>query len=390
MEIVHNFLLNFRLAYRNIISAGLRTWLTITTLAFAFLLILFFNSLYTGWEYQGIRDQIDWEYADGQIIQTDYDKLDPFSIESGHAQMLDQPQLTPVLIRQGNLYPQGRLLPILIKGISVDQQIVKLPTAAFSQSKDDIPAIIGDGMATDNHLKIGDQILLRWKDKNGTFDAKQITIVDIFKTNVPTVDGGQIWVDIHTLWEMTGMQNEANYHLVKGTFEDNLSDQWRFESQQELLKEFVAMVDMKKGSSAFLYIILMFIALIAIFDSQVFSVFKRQKEIGTYIALGFTKKRVTFLFTLEGTMYAFIATIIGTAISVPLITWLGVEGVDLGNQDQSRQMGVTVGEKLYPMLTSGLLFSSVFWVILLSTIVSYLPVRKIAKMNTVDALKGKK
>ncbi|MBB3699298.1 FtsX-like permease family protein [Flammeovirga yaeyamensis] len=390
MEIVHNFLLNFRLAYRNIISAGLRTWLTITTLAFAFLLILFFNSLYTGWEYQGIRDQIDWEYADGQIIQTDYDKLDPFSIESGHSQILDQPQLTPVLIRQGNLYPQGRLLPILIKGIPADQQVVKLPTSSFLQSKDDIPAIIGDGMATDNHLKIGDKILLRWKDKNGTFDAKQITIVDIFKTNVPTVDGGQIWVDINTLWEMTGMQNEVTYHLVKGTFEDELSDQWRFEIQQELLKEFVAMVDMKKGSSAFLYIILMFIALIAIFDSQVFSVFKRQKEIGTYIALGFTKKRVTFLFTLEGTMYAFIATIIGTAISVPLITWLGVEGVDLGNQDQSRQMGVTVGEKLYPMLTSGLLFSSVFWVILLSTIVSYLPVRKIAKMNTVDALKGKK
>ncbi|OHX64214.1 ABC transporter permease [Flammeovirga pacifica] len=387
---IQDLLLNFKLAYKNIISAGLRTWLTITTLAFAFLLILFFNSLYTGWEYQGVKDQIDWEFADGQIIYKEFDKNDPFTIESGHHQMIKNENIAPVLIRQGNLYPQGRMLPIAIKGIPANQSIVKLPTHLFHESKEEFPVIIGEAMATNNHLKKGDKILLRWKDKNGTFDAKQITIVGIFHTNVPTIDMGQIWMDIDLLWKMTGLEKEASYHIVKGNYNHELKSQWRFESQQDLLKDFISMVEMKKGSSAFLYIILMFIALIAIFDSQVFSVFKRQKEIGTYIALGFTKKRVTLLLTIEGAMYAILATIIGSLISIPLISWLGVEGVTLSSKEQSQQMGITIGEKLYPMLTSKLLFSSIFWIILLSTIVSYLPVRKIAKMNTVDALKGKK
>ena len=44
-------------------------------------------------------------------------------------------------------------------------------------------------------------VTLRWRDKNGAFDAAEIIIANIFKTNVPTVDGGQIWIPIDQLQE---------------------------------------------------------------------------------------------------------------------------------------------------------------------------------------------
>ncbi|MBB6464054.1 ABC transporter permease [Flammeovirga kamogawensis] len=391
MNTLYHFTLSFKLAFRNIISSGLRTWLTIITLALAFVMILFFNSMYKGWEYQGIIDQEDWEFAQGHLTHPEYDKLDPFTIESGHGTFEDNPHAIPVLIIQANIYPEGRMLPILLKGIPSDQQIVKLPTHKFKHSEAEIPVIIGEGMAQNNHLKVGDKILMRWKDNKGTFDAKNVTIEAIFKTSVPTVDAGQIWIDINTLWSLTGKKQEATYFLCDADFDQSKTGDWKFSSKDELLKDFYAMIEMKSSSSVFLYGILMIIALIAIFDSQVFSVFKRQKEIGTYIALGFTKKRVTFLFTVEGVMYALLAIIVGTVIALPLISWLNTVGIPMSaNQEASKEMGVTIGEYIYPLLTTGLYLKTVLWIIGLSAIVSYLPVRKIAKMNTVDALKGKK
>ncbi|WP_044205867.1 ABC transporter permease [Flammeovirga sp. OC4] len=391
MDTLYNIGLSFRLAFRNIISSGLRTWLTITTLSLAFVMILFFNSMYTGWEYQGIRDQVNWEFAQGQVIHPDYDKLDPFTIESGHGKYEKDAHLTPVLIRQANIYPDGRMVPILLKGIPADQQIVELPTQLLKESKANIPALIGLGMAQDNNLKVGDTILMRWKDKNGTFDAQNITIAGIFETNVPTIDAGQIWIDLNRMNQLTGLQQEATYLLADAEYNQTTNASWNYQDKEALLKEFYELIELKRGGSSFLYGILMLIALIAIFDSQVFSVFKRQKEIGTYIALGFTKKRVTFLFTLEGTMYAFIATVVGSIIAIPLLSWLHEVGIPMtSNVDQSRKMGITVGEYIYPLLTPELFSKTVFWVVILSAVISYLPVRKIAKMNTVDALKGKK
>ncbi|WP_211093362.1 ABC transporter permease [Flammeovirga agarivorans] len=391
METIHNILLSFRLAFRNIISSGLRTWLTIITLSLAFVMILFFNSLYMGWEYQGIKDQVNWEFAEGQLIHADYDKMDPFTIESGHGQYSENAHLTPVLIRQANIYPDGRMLPILLKGIASEQDVVKLPTKVLSNSKVPIPVIIGQGMAQDNHLKKGDEILMRWKDKNGTFDAQNVTIVDIFETTVPTVDANQVWIGLEKLNQLTGFHQQATYLLADKEYKHQNIEGWEYESKQELLQPFYDLIEMKKGGSSFLYGILMLIALIAIFDSQVFSVFKRQKEIGTYIALGFTKKRVTFLFTLEGTMYAFIATIVGSAVAIPLIMWLNKVGIPMtSNLEQSRKMGITIDEFIYPLLTPELFFKTIILVVLLSAVISYLPVRKISKMNTVDALKGKK
>ena len=68
-----------------------------------------------------------------------------------------------------------------------------------------------------NHLKlgVGDKLLIRWRDKNGTFDAREIEIASVFKCDVPSVDKGQIYLRLEVLQEMMGMENEATL-LVAG------------------------------------------------------------------------------------------------------------------------------------------------------------------------------
>ena len=113
---------------------------------------------------------------------------------------------------------------------------------------------------------------------------------------------------------MTGHKDEATYFVANESFIDKKFDGWTFRSQESLLKVITDLVSQKKIQQSIVYILLMGIALLAIFDTQVLSIFRRQKEIGTLIALGMTRKRVVKLFTIEGALYSILAIVFGSIL----------------------------------------------------------------------------
>lgn len=381
--------LAFQLAYKNLMGAGLRTWLTAGILSFAFITILFINGLIDGWNQQAVEDTINWEIGQGQLQNENFDAFNPFSIESGHGNLhnANNKNLTPVLIRQASIYPQHRMITALLKGIDENQTVLKLPTQLFKQSAAQIPALIGKRMAESTMLKTGDEVLVRWRDKNGSFDAAQITIAGIFSTNVPSVDGGQIWIPIKKLWNMTGLTGEATLYIAGNNYQNKTYKGWSFKNHDFLLKDLNDTLAAERMTDSTLYIFLLAIALLAIFDTQVLSVFRRQKEIGTYIALGMTRSQVVRLFTIEGTMNSIFAVILGCVYGTPLLIYFAKTGISIPNA--SGDMGITIADTITPIFGVGLIIGTMALVIISSTIVSFLPSRKIANMNPVNALKGK-
>ncbi|MDD4216249.1 MAG: FtsX-like permease family protein [Bacteroidales bacterium] len=379
----------FQLAYKNLMGAGLRTWLNAGVLSFAFVVIIFYNGLIDGWNQQASIDGVNWEYGNGHLLNNDYDAFDSFSIEDGHG-ILPEDQLenlTPILINQATIYPQGRMMSAQLKGIDAKQTVIKIPTQLLLSSEAEIPALIGERMASSTNLKVGDNLLVRWRDKNGTYDAANVSIIGIFDTNVPTVDGGQIWIPIEKLWNMTGLNQHATMFIANDNYISTDVSGWRFESKEYLLKELTTLINVKKISGSIIYILLMAIGLLAIFDTQVLSVFRRQKEIGTYIALGMTRSQVVRLFTVEGSMYSVFAAILGGIYGIPILWYLAHNGI--GFPVSGDTIGVIMSERMYPIYGLGLILGSVFLIVISATIVSFLPARKIAKMNPVEALKGK-
>ena len=90
--------LAFHLAYKNLMGAGLRTWLNAGVLSFAFIVIIFYNGLIDGWNEQAKIDAIHWEYGHGHLLNENYDPYDPFSIQDGYGELLEsnQKNLTPI------------------------------------------------------------------------------------------------------------------------------------------------------------------------------------------------------------------------------------------------------------------------------------------------------
>jgi ABC-type lipoprotein release transport system permease subunit len=282
-------MLAIKLAYRNLIGAGLRTWLNVIVLAFVLFMMIWHYGIIDGWNVQARRDMEAWEVANGQYWHPNYDPYDFFTIEESHTKIpevfmnaIHEGTATPVLLTQGTVYPDGRMQSMILRGIDPAQKVVAIPGDKLNTESEEIPAVIGKVMAKSCKLKEGDVTTIRWRDINGTFDAAEVKIVDIFHCNVPKVDAGQMYIPIHALQKMMQVPGEATLFIIDRGFETNQKiSGWEFKDYDFLMAEMDEMIKMKRVGGSLIYVVLILLAMLAVFDTQVLSIFRRQKEIGT-------------------------------------------------------------------------------------------------------------
>lgn len=385
----------FKLAYKNLMGAGLRTLLIVFVLSLAYVLIIYMNGLYQGWDRQARIETIAWEVAEGQYWQDMYDPYDPMTLVDAHAPVpteleakAAEGKAVPILITQATIYPEGRMMGAMLKGIDIRQNLLSLPSDKLDPESEEITAIVGTRLAKSAGLEVGDYLLIRWRDSHGTFDATDVKITGIFHTAVPAVDMGQVWIPLSKLQEITGMPGEASLVVVdKAPDEGSSIAGWDFKGHDYLFKELEEMIQMKSIGGSIFYIIILALALLAVFDTQVLSIFRRQREIGTYIAMGMTRKQVVGIFTVEGGMHAILAVVLGAIYGFPLLLWTQKSGIKM--PEGTDDFGMAAAEHMYPYYSLALIIGTVILVMLATTLVSYMPSRKITKMNPNDAIRGK-
>jgi ABC-type lipoprotein release transport system permease subunit len=243
-------------------------------------------------------------------------------------------------------------------------------------------------VAKHSRLKQGDRFTVQWRDAKGAFDAAEVRIVGVFKSNVPAVDNRQLWIPLQRLREMMVMPDEATLVVVRDEARHSGGvPGWFFRDQGYLLADVDRLIRQKSIGQSIFYVVLLMLAMLAIFDTQVLSVFRRQKEIGTHIALGMTRGQVVRLFTLEGAMHGLLAAVAAAVYGIPLLWLQATRGFTM--PEATDDLGVAIAEKIFPVYSLGLVLGTVCIVLTATTVVSFLPSRRIAKMNPTDALRGK-
>ncbi|MFA6455512.1 MAG: FtsX-like permease family protein [Bacteroidota bacterium] len=388
-------MLLLKLAFRNIIGAGLRTWLNAAALSFAFVTIIFLQGVYTGMNDQVEKATISTIYGGGQYWHQHYDPYDPLSLTDAHGLVpaevqsyIDQRSATPIMIRQGSIYPGGRFRNILLKGIDPRQSILIIPSSVLSAKDGIIPGMIGTRMAKHTGLKLNDLITVQWRTAHGTFDAREVTIVHIFKSTVQEIDNDQIWIPLSVLQQITELPGEATMVVMKtGITAFPPVDGWNFKNLDFLLMDLHSMVKFKSMGGSIFYTILMLLAMLAIFDTQVLSIWHRRKEMGTLMALGMTRTQLIGLFTMEGAFHGIFAALVGAIYGIPLLTSVERNGWALPQSTDN--FGFAFGDKIFPTYSAGLILGTAALVLVVTTIVSFLPTKRIATLKPTDALRGK-
>ena len=385
-----------KIALKNLLGARLRTFLNVLVTAFSFYLILFTSAMYDGMLQHAKQVTMDTEIAGGAYWHPEYDPLDPMTFEDAHSvppsaiqALIDENKAFPVLVSQASIYPGGRIMPTIMKGIPPAQRIVNMPTDALLGHEDiAIPVLIGKGMASESKLEVGDAFTIRWLDTDLTYDADEGTVVHIMDTENFKLDMGHIWIPLNKVQSMLAMEGEATYVTYgKGAQPVQDKGDWIPRDINYLVQDMEAIIEADKPGAQILYLILLAMAAMGIFNAQVLSIFRRGREIGTLMAIGMTRPRVVGLFTLEGGLNAVLSAAVTLIVFGPVLWYFGAYGIPLPI-DYS-EMGLIIAKRLIPVYTIGLVVSTTILVSIIVLIVSYIPSRRIAKMKPTDALRGK-
>ena len=386
----------FKIALKNLLGARLRTFLNVLVTAFSFFLILFMSAMYDGMLQHAKQVTMDTEIAGGAYWHPEYDPLDPLTFEDAHSvppaavqALVGEKKAFPVLVSQASIYPGGRIMPAIMKGIPPGQNIVNMPTDALSGHEEiSLPVLIGKGMASDTKLEVGDVFTIRWLDADRTYDANEGTVVHIMDTENFKLDMGHIWIPLNKAQAMLAMEGEATYVTYeKGVSPVQNKGDWIPRDINYLVQDMEAIIEADKPGAQVMYMVLLALAAMGIFNAQVLSIFRRGREIGTLMAIGMTRSRVVGLFTLEGGLNAVLSAVVTLIVFGPILWYFGVYGIPLPI-DYS-EMGLIVAKRLIPVYTIGLVVSTTILVSIIVLIVSYIPSRRIARMKPTDALRGK-
>ena len=386
----------FKIAIKNLLGARLRTFLNILVTAFSFFLILFMSGMYDGMLEHAKQVTMDTEIAGGAFWHPEYDPLDPMTFEDAHSvlpdglrKLVDHEKAFPVLVSQASIYPGGRMMPAIMKGIPPDQKIVNMPTKTLADNDNiSLPVLIGKGMASDTKLKVGDSFTIRWLDAGRSYDADEGTVIHIMDTENFKLDMGHIWISLEKAQTMLSMEEEATYiTYAKGLSALQDNGDWISRDINYLVQDMEAIIESDKPGARIMYTILLALAAMGIFNAQVLSIFRRGKEIGTLMAIGMTRLRVVCLFTLEGGLNAMLAAAATLLFFGPVLWYFGTYGIPL--PIDYAEMGLIMAKRLIPVYTIGLVASTTILVSIIVLVVSYIPSRRIARMKPTDALRGK-
>ena len=386
--------MNWDIANKNFYRQGLRAFLNVLVTALSIIALIFMLSLLNGFQAQATRNLVSTDVGGGHYRVPGFDILTPTEWEDitmpvpdalGNLLAKDKAE---VLVQQGQLYPNRRLFPVQLRGIEMEQSLLNLPLAGLKPFEvkpgEMIPAVVGVKMARKAHLKKGDTVVLKWRDKGGAVDARDILIVDVGDIINPRIDDGVVWLRLDHLRSMTDRDGEVSWVAVREYL--GPVQGFEFHGIEILMSDLLALLRQDRINSKILWGILMVLVCTSVFNTQILNIFKRQKEIGTLMALGMEPKRIVNIFTLEGVLGALWALVLAAVLGVPFFIWFQGVGFDVTHLSEA---SFPIRETIYPDYQPREILISVSIVLALSIASAWVPVRKVTGLDPTLALRGR-
>jgi putative ABC transport system permease protein len=386
--------LNWGIANKNFYRQGLRAFLNVLVTALTIIALIFMLSLLNGFQAQATRNLVSTDVGGGHYRVPGFDILTPTEWEDFTMPVPDALSSLPeqdraeVLIQQGQLYPNRRLFPVQLRGIAMDQSLLHLPLSGLKSFPDAprevIPAVVGVKMARKAHLQKGDTVVLKWRDKGGAVDARDVLIVDVGDIINPRIDDGVLWLRLDHLRTLTDRAGEVSWVAVREYL--GPLPGFEFRGIELLMADLLALLRQDRINSKILWGILMILVCTSVFNTQILNIFKRQKEIGTLMALGMEPQRIVKIFTLEGVLAALWALLLAVVLGVPFFIWFQGIGFDVTHLSES---SFPIREIIYPDYQVREISVSVLIVLVLIIISAWIPVKKITRLDPTLALRGR-
>lgn len=414
---------NFKLALRGLARNRRRSLVTLLAIALGFAAIALFagytHNVYDGLARQSIHGEMLGHLTLSKRGMRREGKLDPerYLLSAKEVDVIaklleDEPHVVLVAPRLGlsGLISNGRASTIFIAEGIAPEAVVRLRQGALTEQEKKSGlyenmkmrldpahpevASLSEGLAEMLHLTVGGQAVVLVNTLTGQANALDITLGKSFNTGNAGSNDKFAFISLdlaRTLLDAPGRANRLTVLLddVNRTeaMRDHLAEKLRgagFDIEIQTWRELSdfynqvhGMFDMIFG---FIFSIVLTVVVMSVANSMGMTVVERTREIGTLRAMGLRRGGVVRLFTTESMLLSLIGCVAG------LLVTLGVRwGINMANISYVPPNSAGAVPLLVDMDAGRVAFTFVLMCVV-GTLAAYLPARRAARKDIIDAL----
>jgi ABC-type lipoprotein release transport system permease subunit len=400
----------FTIAYRNLVRNRRRTVLTALVVALGLVVAMSFSALLEGMLVSMLADNIRMSTGHLQIQNKNYeadkasllykDLLKDGETLAAQAEALAEVRsAAPVLWNGGLLSTPQESLGVEIVGIDPDDAFhtpIREGIAAgeFLKSNDRGRILIGQRLAKEMGITVGQRVSVAARDANGQGQEKIFTVAGLVDTGFPGIDQNRVILPLAEAQSFSGVGNRvSSIILMLHDQEDTARVAAKIQGPdiQVLTWEDLNSLLLQSWEVGIVYyyvlygiVFLVVAALIA--NTLLMSVFARAREIGILASLGMNRGQILLLFLVEGILLGLLGTAVGWVLGLGAVSYLTFVGIPIPAETVSLVEGFAFGTTMYGGFALDQFAILSLLLLFIVALVSLYPAWYAARMEPVEAL----
>lgn len=260
-------------------------------------------------------------------------------------------------------------------------------------SADPSGLVIGEGLAANLGVKVGDTVVLLATTKSGGLNGVECHVRGIFSTYTKSFDDSSLRVPLATVRNLVKVAGATNWVVVLDRTE--MTDAFLGQYGAQLKGKGFELVPWYQLADFYNKTVVLFsrqvgvvklligmIIILSISNTLSMAVIERMSEIGTAMALGRKRKAILRMFIIEGTILGLLGGALGVAIGFVLAQVISAIGIPMPPPP-----GMAKGYIGEILVTPSLVFDALLLAVGTTLIASIIPAWRASNVIIVDALR---
>jgi putative ABC transport system permease protein len=173
---------------------------------------------------------------------------------------------------------------------------------------------------------------------------------------------------------------EVDPHVVRDALAQKLGPDYEVHSWEERIPFVTDLVETQTRIFNIIGTIVLLVVLLGIINAMLMSVLERVREIGTMLAVGMRRRKITQLFLMEGAVLGVVGGLLGVGAGVLVVAAMNRVGIELPAP------GAKIASIIHPTVEPSFLVRTLLQASLGATVAAIIPARRAAQLRPVEAL----
>lgn len=267
----------------------------------------------------------------------------------------------------------------------------------FLLPEDDATIVMGEGLARNLGLAVGDSVVMLGTGNDGAVAADVLEIVGFFSTGISAMDRLITQMPLARFQETFNMGDAVNIVALRSAeFDAVVGEDAALKAMaasagaaylrwDELQPDIKQAIDLDLYTAVMMYGVLVIVVVFILLNTLYMSVLERTREFGGLLAIGMRPRQIGAMVWLELIFLSLLGAGIGIALGLGIVVWVGNVGIYIAEMDEvMAQWGIS--GRLYPSVSLAGTLAGPGVIVASITVLGIIPYRRIMGLEPVSAM----